>query len=660
MKFSYGLACLLCNVFLAFSSDVIYASATFEVTLLDENNVGFNDSTPATPVGGNSGTTRGEQRQIALNYALNIISQTITGSVPIQLSVQFGDLDSTADFFFLGGAGPTVFLRDFPNAKDPNIWYPPALANQLAGEDLTNKLTEEELTTDFDLDAEFDTGIDDNLNDGVSWYYGLDGLPADDQFDFVTVALHELTHGLGFISTLQYSITNNVATANLYGDYIDIFSTFFQRHLGNPLALLDMNSTQRASALTSTGNLQWRGGAGKFASFGFETGVNAGHLQLYAPAVYEDGSSAGHISDTLTPNDLMEPIYTGAQHDLGLGAAALADIGWGNYTDVVVAAILPIAPVPSNGDYLIQINIVNNGVQDAPNLRLNYTLPSNTTLVSLDTPQGSCDNNMPIASCDLGTLAKRATLSLTATLNSNSITDLTHTFDVSSDIVEANIHNNQTSLISNFSTDSVSITSNAGVDSSALTGQSVTLSGSSNDDAATFNWTQLSGPIVNINNAESGITSFVTPNQSGVLLFQLDATNVQGHTASDTVSIVVNHVPIAQAGADQNIDLNTDITLDGNESADDASITSYSWQQTAGETVTLNNSNSATPSFTSPSSNSNLIFQLTVTDDQGQTATDSVQINSMAPPLKLKSSGAIDIWLILLSVISIQLRRSKK
>ncbi len=384
MKFGYGLACLLCISLLAFLSNVVYASATFEVTLLDENNTGFNDSTPATPVGGNSGTTRGEQRQIALNYALDIISQTITGSVPIQLSVKFGDLDSTADFFFLGGASPTVFLRDFPNAKDPNIWYPPALANQLAGEDLTNKLTEEELATDFDLDAEFDTGIDNNLSDGVSWYYGLDGLPANNQFDFVTVALHELTHGLGFISTLEYRINNNLMTADLSDGYIDIFSNFIQQHLGNPLALLDMNSTQRAAALTSNGNLQWRGSAGQFASFGFETGVNAGHLQLYAPAVYEDGSSTSHISDTLTPNDLMEPIYTGVQHDLGLGAAALADIGWGNYTDVVISAILPIAPVPSNGDYVIQINIVNNGVQDAPNLRLNYTLPSNTTLVAQD------------------------------------------------------------------------------------------------------------------------------------------------------------------------------------------------------------------------------------------------------------------------------------
>lgn len=660
MKFSHTMTYLFCAL-LALLGGHVQAAVTFELTLPDEADSGFFDTTPANPVGGNSGTTRGEQRRIALNHALDILGETLTGSVPIQINAQFQTLDLDSDFTVIAAARPTALLRDFTSAPKSNTWYPAALAKQYAGQDLT-------IGADFaDIDVQFDSNIDSNLIDGMSWYYGLDGLPGSNQLDFVTVALHELIHGLGFISVLDYEATDQIAIVDLYDGRADVFSGFLQQRYSSPLALLDMNSAQRASALTATGNLQWSGSAGRYVSFGFQNGVNNGNIQLYAPTPYEPGSSTSHTSNELTPNDLMEPAYNGPDHNVGIGAAVLADIGWGNYTDLVVAALFPSEPIAPSSDHVLQIKIVNNGVKPADNLILNYTLPSNTTLVSLTPPQGSCDtSNNPIR-CELGTLNKRSILTLTATVNSAVSSNLLHTINVISDSIEAEINNNTAQLTGQFSSNSVNITSDAGSDINTLTGQSVTLTGSSNDTQASVQWTQLSGQSIDFNNTNSASLSFTTPQKSGVLLFKFTATDAQQHAASDTVSVYVNRTPIANAGADQVVNLSSNVSFNGLESVDDAEIVSYQWQQTAGTAIELINRNTATPSFIGPNSDSDLVFALTVTDDLGQIATDSVAVSirdndttSDWPFKEDKSSGALDIYWILLGVLLTQQRRLVK
>jgi serine protease len=96
--------------------------------------------------------------------------------------------------------------------------------------------------------------------------------------------------------------------------------------------------------------------------------------------------------------------------------------------------------------------------------------------------------------------------------------------------------------------------------------------------------------------------------------------------------------PTANAGTDQAVDPGTVVTLSGSVSSANspAAIVSYAWTRTAGPSVTLNNANTVSPSFTIPigtAAGTAYTFQLTVTDDGGLTGTSTVNVtvNNAAP-----------------------------
>jgi len=91
----------------------------------------------------------------------------------------------------------------------------------------------------------------------------------------------------------------------------------------------------------------------------------------------------------------------------------------------------------------------------------------------------------------------------------------------------------------------------------------------------------------------------------------------------------VNIAPVANAGSDQSIDQNSIVTLSGAMSDDsDGNIVNYSWMQVSGATVTLSSNSIAEPTFTAPETlvPITLVFDLTVTDNEGKTASDLVSI----------------------------------
>src|SRR6185312_7928930 len=95
--------------------------------------VGFNDTTPATPVGGNSGTTLGQQRLIAFQEAANKWGATITSPVTITIRAQWTALTCTATSAVLGSAGAIQIFRDFTGAPFTGTWYNESLTAKLFG-----------------------------------------------------------------------------------------------------------------------------------------------------------------------------------------------------------------------------------------------------------------------------------------------------------------------------------------------------------------------------------------------------------------------------------------------------------------------------------------------------------------------------------------------
>src|SRR4026207_1249042 len=80
---------------------------------------GNTDPTPRAPVGGNTGTTLGQQRLIAVQHAAGLWSATLDSAVPIRIRAQFVALGANV----LGSAGPIVRFRDFTNAPLAGTWY---------------------------------------------------------------------------------------------------------------------------------------------------------------------------------------------------------------------------------------------------------------------------------------------------------------------------------------------------------------------------------------------------------------------------------------------------------------------------------------------------------------------------------------------------------
>lgn len=112
-----------------------------------------------------------------------------------------------------------------------------------------------------------------------------------------------------------------------------------------------------------------------------------------------------------------------------------------------------------------------------------------------------------------------------------------------------------------------------------------------------------------------------------------------------------NQAPVASVEADFFAPKLTLVFIDGSASSDaDGSITSYSWTQTGGPDVVLANADSAEASFNAPDVNvdTQLTFQLRVTDDQGASDSDTliVTILSGLPPQGVSLSGLLTFDLI--------------
>lgn len=124
---------------------------------------------------------------------------------------------------------------------------------------------------------------------------------------------------------------------------------------------------------------------------------------------------------------------------------------------------------------------------------------------------------------------------------------------------------------------------------------------------------------------------------AGLFAWEIDADNgdilnamQEGLAGDGTVTPPANKKPVANAGVDVSVIAPASVQLDGSLSSDsDGSIVSYIWTQVSGSGVTLNGADSSNLSFTTDTltQSETLQFTLTVTDDNGATASDSVVVS---------------------------------
>ncbi len=304
--------------------DPLSVNATFTINYL-----------PSGTYYGDNCTTWPNNAKAAFTYAANIWGYYLSSSVPIVIDACWATNLPTG---VLGHSGTMGFRRNFTNAPQTDVWYPRALANALYGSDLD--------PDQADIYIAYSSTF--------AWYYGLDGATPAGQYDFVTVVLHEIAHGLGFSGSMRYGNFCGGSNYGCWGNstgYPYAYDTFMQNGSGYSLlntAFYPNPSVALGSQLTSN-NLYFNGNNAKEANGG-------NRPKMYAPTTWMQGSSYSHLDyDTFknTAHRLMVyAISAGASiHNPGtITLGILQDMGWNRSGSAVTSRLfLPITLKPQTG-----------------------------------------------------------------------------------------------------------------------------------------------------------------------------------------------------------------------------------------------------------------------------------------------------------------------
>src|SRR6185295_6297461 len=251
-------------------------ATTFVIINNDDAGEGFNDPTPAAPVGGNNGITVGQQRLNAFQFAADLWGSLIDSDQTIYIQATFDPLTCTATSAVLGSAGAIQIFSDFTNEDFPATWYAVALANKLTGTDLAPGPTNSNAD---DIIARFNSSLNGNVAclGGIGWYYGFDAMHGANT-DLVTVLLHEFGHGLGFANFVTESSGANAGPPF----QTDVYSQVTRDNtLGQTWAQINPTNANDAAIAASAircGQIVWTGPH-------VTSAVAAGALQSGAPFV---------------------------------------------------------------------------------------------------------------------------------------------------------------------------------------------------------------------------------------------------------------------------------------------------------------------------------------------------------------------------------------
>jgi len=230
-----------------------------------------------------------ETQRLATEFALELWSYQLGGTVIVDIGVNFIPLGQ-------GVLGMSYFPPSYLDTET-HTWFPSALWNQMVGYDA--------------FETEGDINI--VMNSDYKFYFGLDG--ATTQIDYVTIMIHEATHGLGFFSTCA-------PDGFFWGEYPGIFDRQLFQGLTGP-CITDISESERAALIISS-NL-YAGAPGSHLL----NANNGVRVKMYAPYYYSSGSSTHHWDSNVSFPTFMKYAYASPLHtfnDRKMGV--FMDMGW--------------------------------------------------------------------------------------------------------------------------------------------------------------------------------------------------------------------------------------------------------------------------------------------------------------------------------------------
>jgi hypothetical protein len=308
------------------------------------------------------------EAQAAFQKAIDIWEAILISPVKIYVTANWTALGPGT----LGSASPATYFRsgEFPRLF---TWYPIALAEKLAGTDLNTP-------GEADINCNFNSGL-------TSWYFGTDANPPAGQYDFVSIVLHELGHGLGFVALR--GVSNGQGTMRLSG-LPGIYNQFVENTSGVSLlntTIFPDPSTELATALISP----------LFFDSPIMVAANGNNRAvLYSPPAFAAGSSTSHVDQATyegTSNGLMTPSANPAvaEHDPGpIMLNMFADMGW-VHTYIQPDTIKSTETVPTN--FTVKAKVFSDSTLNIASIKLRYSLDSFKTagVEVLMTPTGNAD-----------------------------------------------------------------------------------------------------------------------------------------------------------------------------------------------------------------------------------------------------------------------------
>ena len=240
-------------------------------------------------------------------HALGLWSEQIAGTIPVDIRIDFISMDAG----IMGESYRT------PHYLIDGTYFPSTLANQLLEYNFA--------PTQYDIRLE--------MNSNFNFYHGITENPSDNQKDWITVLLHEITHNLGFNSLLYWDKGGVHSGAYVYTDvngmfYLTDFPGIFDRQLfqgTNGLPLTELNQIQRADLMVSN-NLF----SGANNSYLLEAN-NGTRVKMFAPTTYLSGASISHWDNSVSfPTFMKHDIEYGFKlHNIGTREIGiLMDMGW--------------------------------------------------------------------------------------------------------------------------------------------------------------------------------------------------------------------------------------------------------------------------------------------------------------------------------------------